>query len=197
MIVTGAGHEMGESLVSAIRRRRLERRVRRYRCRSASGKSRGRLTRVVVSRSPSPPMSPPLRGTVGWSTTPFRHSEVSMLCTRTLRWGQSRCRESATLADWDRLHHLILRGAFLAIKHVIPELRNRGGGAVVMTTAPIGAVGDPRLAAMSGGLRSLCRSAATGYGRDNTGSTRSAPGQWRRRLSGRRSPRSDPTLRRC
>lgn len=75
--------------------------------------------------------------------------------------------EASTLADWDRLHHLTLRGAFLGIKHVIPGLRKRGGGAIVMTTAPIGGVGDPRLAAMSGGLRSLCRSAATGYGREN------------------------------
>jgi 3-oxoacyl-[acyl-carrier protein] reductase len=75
--------------------------------------------------------------------------------------------ESPTLADWDRIHRLTLRGAFLGIRHVIPELRKRGGGAIIMTTAPISVAGDPHLAAMSGGLRSLCRSVATGYGRDN------------------------------
>lgn len=75
--------------------------------------------------------------------------------------------ESPTLADWDRLHSVTLRGAFLGIRQVIPELRKRGGGAIVMTTAPTGVVGDPHLATMNGGLRSLCRSVATGYGKDN------------------------------
>jgi NAD(P)-dependent dehydrogenase (short-subunit alcohol dehydrogenase family) len=78
--------------------------------------------------------------------------------------------DGPTLEDWDRLHAVSLRGVYLGIKQVIPELRNRGGGAIVMTTSPIGVTGDPRLAAslaMNGGLCSLCRSVATGYGRDN------------------------------
>jgi NAD(P)-dependent dehydrogenase (short-subunit alcohol dehydrogenase family) len=65
------------------------------------------------------------------------------------------------------LHAVTLRAAYLGIRQVIPELRRRGGGAIVMTALPVGVVSDPHVAAINGGLRSLCRSVATGYGKDN------------------------------
>jgi NAD(P)-dependent dehydrogenase (short-subunit alcohol dehydrogenase family) len=70
------------------------------------------------------------------------------------------------LADWDRLHAVALRGAYLGIRQAIPELRRSGGGAIVLTAGAAGVVLDPHLATMNGALRSLCRSVATGYGRD-------------------------------
>ena len=71
-----------------------------------------------------------------------------------------------TLADWDRLHAVSLRGAYLGIRQAIPELRRAGGGAIVLTAGAPGAVADPHLATVNGALRSLCKSVATGYGRD-------------------------------
>lgn len=62
-----------------------------------------------------------------------------------------------------------LRGVFLGAKQAIPELRRRGGGAIVITASLLGIVGDPDLAAygaMKGGLRSLCKSMAVAYGPD-------------------------------
>jgi NAD(P)-dependent dehydrogenase (short-subunit alcohol dehydrogenase family) len=77
--------------------------------------------------------------------------------------------ESTAPADWDRLHSVNLRGVYLGITHAVPELRRRGGGAIVITASLLGIVGDPDLAAygaMKGGLRALCRSLATAYGPD-------------------------------
>jgi NAD(P)-dependent dehydrogenase (short-subunit alcohol dehydrogenase family) len=77
--------------------------------------------------------------------------------------------EETVPADWDRLHAVNLRGVFLGCKHAVPALRRQGGGAIVITASLLGIVGDPDLSvygAMKGGLRSLCRSLAVGYGRD-------------------------------
>jgi NAD(P)-dependent dehydrogenase (short-subunit alcohol dehydrogenase family) len=77
--------------------------------------------------------------------------------------------EATTPEDWDRLHSVNLRGVFLGVKRAVPELRRRGGGAIVITASLLGIVGDPDLpayGAMKGGLRSLCRALATAYGRD-------------------------------
>jgi NAD(P)-dependent dehydrogenase (short-subunit alcohol dehydrogenase family) len=75
--------------------------------------------------------------------------------------------EEPALADWDALHAVTVRAAYLGIKRVIPELRRSGGGAIVLTAGVTGMVADPHLATMNGALRSLCRSVATGYGKDN------------------------------
>jgi NAD(P)-dependent dehydrogenase (short-subunit alcohol dehydrogenase family) len=77
--------------------------------------------------------------------------------------------EATTPEDWDRLHSVNLRGVFLGVKRAVPELRRRGGGAIVITASVLGIVGDPDLpayGAMKGGVRSLCRALATAYGRD-------------------------------
>jgi meso-butanediol dehydrogenase/(S,S)-butanediol dehydrogenase/diacetyl reductase len=75
--------------------------------------------------------------------------------------------EEPALADWDGLHAVMVRGAYLGIRQVIPELRRSGGGAIVLTAGAAGIVVDPHLATMNGALRSLCRSVATGYGKDS------------------------------
>ena len=74
--------------------------------------------------------------------------------------------EQPALADWDGLHAVTVRAAYLGIRQVIPELRGSGGGAIVLTAGPAGIAADPHLATMNGALRSLCRSVATGYGGD-------------------------------
>jgi NAD(P)-dependent dehydrogenase (short-subunit alcohol dehydrogenase family) len=84
--------------------------------------------------------------------------------------------DELTLADWDRLHAVTLRSAYLAVRQAIPELRRSGGGAIVMTAGSAGGARDLHLATMNGGLRSLCRSVATGYGKDNIRINTISPG---------------------
>ena len=104
--------------------------------------------------------------------------------------GSRRQREEPALADWDALHAVTVRAAYLGIKRVIPELRRSGGGAIVLTAGATGMVADPHLATMNGALRSLCRSVATGYGKDNIRINTICPGTGRGEGGGRRrSPR--------
>ncbi len=72
--------------------------------------------------------------------------------------------------EWDRMHATNLRGVYLGIQQALPYLRERGGGAVIITASLLGIVGDPDLpayGAMKGGLRALCRALAAAHGPEN------------------------------
>ncbi|MGV1046978.1 MAG: SDR family NAD(P)-dependent oxidoreductase [Solirubrobacterales bacterium] len=76
----------------------------------------------------------------------------------------------ASIEDWDALFRTNLLGVGLGIKHSLPELSRRGGGAVVITASLLGIVGDPDMpayGAMKGGLRAMCRSLAAAHGPEN------------------------------
>jgi NAD(P)-dependent dehydrogenase (short-subunit alcohol dehydrogenase family) len=78
--------------------------------------------------------------------------------------------EDTSEEDWDRLHSTNLRGVFLGIREVVPRMRARGGGSIVITASLLGIVGDPDLpayGATKGGLRAMCRSLAASLGPDN------------------------------
>jgi NAD(P)-dependent dehydrogenase (short-subunit alcohol dehydrogenase family) len=78
--------------------------------------------------------------------------------------------EDTSEEDWDRVHSVNLRGVFLGIREVVPRMRARGGGAIVITASLLGIVGDPDLpayGATKGGLRAMCRSLAASLGPDN------------------------------
>lgn len=87
--------------------------------------------------------------------------------------------EQTPAAEWDRMHETNLRGVFLGIQHALPQLRSRGGGAIVITASVLGIVGDPDLpayGAMKGGLRALCRAIATAHGPENIRCNTICPG---------------------
>lgn len=72
--------------------------------------------------------------------------------------------------DWDRTQAVLLRGAFLGIKHATPALRAAGGGSIVSTTSIAGFYAYPTLhayGAAKAGLINLTRSAAIQLGGDN------------------------------
>jgi NAD(P)-dependent dehydrogenase (short-subunit alcohol dehydrogenase family) len=72
--------------------------------------------------------------------------------------------------EWDRLHSTNLRGVYLGIREVVPRMRARGGGSIVITASLLGIVGDPDLpayGATKGGLRAMCRSLAASLGPDS------------------------------
>lgn len=78
--------------------------------------------------------------------------------------------EDTSLEAWDRLQSTNLRGAFLGIRAVMPLLRRRGGGSVIITSSLLGIVGDvdmPAYGATKGGLRAMARSLAAAHGPEN------------------------------
>lgn len=78
--------------------------------------------------------------------------------------------ENITVEDWDRTQHIVLRSAFLGIKHSVPHLRARGGGSIIQTSSMAGIRGFPYLAAYcasKAGMVNLTRSAAIELGVDH------------------------------
>lgn len=77
--------------------------------------------------------------------------------------------EGISANDWDRTQAVLLRGAFLGIKHAVPALREAGGGAIVSTSSVAGFYAYPTLhayGAAKAGLIQLTKSAAIQYAHD-------------------------------
>jgi NAD(P)-dependent dehydrogenase (short-subunit alcohol dehydrogenase family) len=71
--------------------------------------------------------------------------------------------------EWDRVHGVNLRGAWLVARAVVPLLRARGGGAIVFTGSISGLRGHPgsgAYAASKAGVLGLSRSLAVEVARD-------------------------------
>lgn len=68
---------------------------------------------------------------------------------------------------FEKVMSVNVTGVFLGIKHVIPALRARGGGAIVNTSSVMGLTGGPLISAYSASKHAvigLTRSAAMAYG---------------------------------
>ena len=77
--------------------------------------------------------------------------------------------ETMTEADWDRLMSINLKAVFFAIKHVVPHMRRRGGGAILNTGSigsMVGQLTTPAYIASKGAVALLTKSLALDYGRD-------------------------------
>jgi NAD(P)-dependent dehydrogenase (short-subunit alcohol dehydrogenase family) len=70
-----------------------------------------------------------------------------------------------TRASWDRQLAVNLTGAFLGVQTVLPDMRERGGSVVLVSSvhARFGIGGHPAYAASKGGLLSLCGQLAVEY----------------------------------
>ena len=75
-----------------------------------------------------------------------------------------------TEEEWDKVMQTNLKGVFLASKHVIPEMLERGGGTIVNTASQLGLVGLENFTAYcasKGGVVLLTKSMAIEYARQN------------------------------
>jgi NAD(P)-dependent dehydrogenase (short-subunit alcohol dehydrogenase family) len=83
-----------------------------------------------------------------------------------------------TEGDWDRVIAINLRGVFLAMKHQIPLLLQRGGGAIVNTSSRAGVkgfAGGAAYGASKFGIIGATKCAALDYAGAASASTPSAP----------------------
>jgi len=83
------------------------------------------------------------------------------------------------LEIWDRTLRVNLRGFLLCTRHVIPQLLERGGGAIVYTSSAASFVGEPErpaYAAAKSGVNALMRHVASKYGKKHIRANAIAPG---------------------
>jgi NAD(P)-dependent dehydrogenase (short-subunit alcohol dehydrogenase family) len=86
---------------------------------------------------------------------------------------------ATTEEDWDAIHGVNLKGAYLGIRAALPSLRRAGGGSIILLSSVLGVVGDPLLpayGASKGGLRAMCRSIAAAHGAENIRCNTICPG---------------------
>lgn len=87
--------------------------------------------------------------------------------------------ETATVADWDALMGVNLRGVFLATRAAIPHLRASGGGSIVNTASLAGKRGGPGIgayAASKGGVMAFTTATALELARDGIRANSVCPG---------------------
>ena len=93
--------------------------------------------------------------------------------------------ERATSDDWDAMVATNLRGVAEGVSAVLPAMRSRGGGSVIVTASVLGIVGDrnlPVYGATKGALRALCRALAARHGSENIRVNTVCPGDVETRL---------------
>ena len=77
--------------------------------------------------------------------------------------------EQMTEAEWDHVMAVNVKGAFFAVKYVVPHMRRIGGGAILNTgsiASLAGQVGTPAYSASKGAVALLTKSLALDLGRD-------------------------------
>jgi len=76
----------------------------------------------------------------------------------------------AAEADWDRVFSVNAKGMYLCAKHAIPEMRQRGGGAIVNIASVVGLVGSKMLgpySASKGAAVLMSRTMALNHAKEN------------------------------
>ena len=87
--------------------------------------------------------------------------------------------EETSDASWDKIFDVNLKGLFRGCRAVIPQMRQRGGGAIVNLAsidALSGAIGHLAYSASKGGVTALTRSLATDHAVDNIRMNAVCPG---------------------
>ncbi|MBX6394445.1 MAG: SDR family oxidoreductase [Alicyclobacillaceae bacterium] len=83
------------------------------------------------------------------------------------------------IAEWDRVIHVNLRGAFLCAKYAVPWMRKAGGGAIVNIASTRALMSEPHTEAYSaskGGILALTHALAVSLGPDHIRVNAVSPG---------------------
>lgn len=74
-----------------------------------------------------------------------------------------------SLEEWNRVLSINLTGSYLGMKHVIPLMKQSGGGSIINIASLAGLVGGGLngYAASKGGIRAISRAAAVDYAKDH------------------------------
>lgn len=78
--------------------------------------------------------------------------------------------EDTSIDTWDAQMNVHAKGTFLGTKHVIPAMRNSGGGSIINISSIYGLIGSPSSTAYhaaKGASRLFSKSAAIQYAKDN------------------------------
>jgi NAD(P)-dependent dehydrogenase (short-subunit alcohol dehydrogenase family) len=84
-----------------------------------------------------------------------------------------------SVEDWDLTHEVVLRGAFLGLRTVLPAMIGAGGGVVVnvcSTSSLVGIAGDAAYQSAKAGLRHLTKNVAATYADDGIRANAVHPG---------------------
>ncbi len=87
--------------------------------------------------------------------------------------------EGVDIATWDRVLATNATGGLLLVRAVLPQLRARGGGSIVLVSSGSASIGEHRRVAYGvskAALEQLARHVATRYGRDGVRCNVVAPG---------------------
>jgi cyclopentanol dehydrogenase len=79
--------------------------------------------------------------------------------------------EETSVAEWDRIMAVNMKGVFLGTKYAIPAMRRAGGGSIINISSGAGIAPQPNTsaayAATKGGVRLFTKSTAIQHARDN------------------------------
>ena len=84
--------------------------------------------------------------------------------------GTNKPTDQITVAEWDQVMDVNVKGVFLCTKHVIPYLRKAGGGSIINLSSIYGLVGaadNPPYHASKGAVRLMSKTDAMIYAPDN------------------------------
>ncbi|CAJ1504878.1 SDR family NAD(P)-dependent oxidoreductase [[Mycobacterium] burgundiense] len=115
-------------------------------------------------------------------TTAVAHTGGLDILVNNAALGSATPMVETTRADWDRVLGITLNGTFHTMKHAVPHLRRRGGGAILNISSIAGRHGMPSMAAYSAakaGVDALTRTAAVELRADNIRVNAIVPGMIR------------------
>jgi NAD(P)-dependent dehydrogenase (short-subunit alcohol dehydrogenase family) len=84
-----------------------------------------------------------------------------------------------SVAEWDKVMNVNVKGVFLGTKYAVPEMKKSGGGSIINTSSIFGLIGSPGFAAYhasKGAVRLLTKATALAHAGDNIRANSICPG---------------------
>ena len=107
-----------------------------------------------------------------------KYGKINILVNNAGIPGPPKATHELTTEEWDRVMDINLKGVFFCTKYVFKYMQMAGGGSIVNMSSILGLIGgeDPAYHASKGGVRSMTKSDATIYAKDNIRANSVHPG---------------------